>query len=495
LTEEKKESIIQKKLCEKGLIMKKIFCLFTLAVAVLVLLLTLSACGDETPATTTAALTTAPETTPAGSKPAVTTPAATTSLVTTPEVTIHIDTMPVLTTPVSSTDNTPVELEPTSISYTMSLGGFFYTQFDDAGRTSVRYVYDRDTMKKTGREYRYYYDAAGKMTKITLDTTAEIMEYTVTYEADGKTAIASYVKDPSHTYRLTFDENGKIITEETLLGDEVVFGYEYNADGYIVMETMYFRGTAIEYETVYDDDMALIVCELPNAATELSVIYNEAGYPLSLEGTQLNTEYWHTYTYNQKMLCTSANFIDGNYEYFYIYTYDDKDRVATMVEESDDGIHEEQYAYDEKDQVIRLQVSDSAHSGELNYYYVTTYAYDDMGRCIKTVSYEDGDEETYSTKWTYCHIYNEEGLLAVDTADFTTSDDGFIASFKDTYEYDSFGREIRDTMIEYDEKKNVLNKNVFESEYDENCKRVKEIIYLYDNMDVLVDQKVIDHTA
>jgi len=41
----------------------------------------------------------------------------------------------------------------------------------------------------------------------------------------------------------------------------------------------------------------------------------------------------------------------------------------------------------------------------------------------------------------------------------------------------------------------VLNKTVFESEYDENGKLVKEIISRYDNMDVLVDQEVIDHTA
>ncbi len=475
--------------------MKKVLCLLTFAVTVLALCLTLSACScDETATTTTPADTTLA---PVVTTPVVTTkksPGCTEPPESKPVVTTPVTTTPATTTPVTTSDNTPVELEPTSISYSMSLGGYVYTQFDEAGRTSVRYVYDRETMQKTGREYRYTYGADGKLTSFCIDISDESMEYTVTYLDDGKTAIATYVKNTSDAYRITFDENGKILSEETLSKEDVVFAYEYNADGYIVMETMYFRGTAIEYETVYDEDMALIVCELPNAATELTVIYNEAGYPISLEGTQLNTEYWHAYTYNKKMLCSSANFIDGNYEFYYIFTYDEKDRLKMMIEESDEGLHEEQYAYDDNDLLIRLQVSDCAHSGELNYFYVTIHEYDDKGRVVKTVSYEDGDETEYSQKWTYTFVYNEADLVIEETATFTTSGGGFIADFKDYYEYDEAGREIKFTMIEFDEKGKMINKTVTEYEYDEDGELVKETVSRYDDKGNLTNQDVTDYT-
>lgn len=459
-----------------------------------VLFVALVSCGGDETATTTASadttlalVVTTPvvttektqsSTEPSESKPVVTTPVTT----------------PATTAPVTTSDNTPVELEPTSISYSMSLGGYVYTQFDEAGRTCVRYIYDREMMQKTDREYRYTYDADGKLTSFCIDISDESMEYTVTYLDDGKTALASHVKDTSNAYRITFDENGKILSEETLSGEEVVFAYAYNAEGYIVKETMYFRGMAIEYETVYEEDMALVICELPNAATELCIIYNEAGYPISLEGTQLNTEYWQVYTYNKKMLCSSANFIDGNYEFFYTFTYDEKDRLKTMIEESDEGLHEEQYTYDDNDLLIRLQVSDCAHSGELNYFYVTIHEYDDKGRVVKTVSYEDGDETEYSQKWTYTFVYNEADLVTEETATFTTWTGGFIADFKDYYEYDEAGREIKFTMIEFDEKGNMMNKTATESEYNETGTLVKETVSRYDANGNLVSQDVTDYT-
>lgn len=466
--------------------MKKILCLLTFAAMVLALCLTFSACGEETPVTTPAATTpaaTVPETTPTGSKPAATTPVATVPVTT-----------PATTTPVTTTENTPVELEPTSISYSMSLGGYVYTQFDEAGRTAVRYVYDRDTMQKTGKVYTYGYDESGKLNGFSIADADSVTVYTLSHSDDGKTVTAADAADPAFAYVIVFDEKGKIVSETTYKNEEATFRFDFDENGFVVMETMYFRGMAIEYETVYEDDMALIVCELANAATELTVIYNEAGYPISLEGTQLNTAYWHAYTYNKKMLCSSATFMDGNYEFYYIFTYDEKDRVKIMIEESDEGLHEEQYTYDEKDQVIRIQVSDCTHSGELNYFYVTTHEYDEKGRLVKTVDYEDGDETEYGQKWTYTYVYNEAGLVTEETATFTTSDDGFIADFRDYYEYDEAGREVKFTMIELDENGKMINKTVTEYEYDEDGELVKETISHYDANGNLVNQDVTEDT-
>lgn len=472
--------------------MKKVLFLLTVAAMVLALCLTLSACGEETPATTTAAVTTAPETTPTAI-PNETTPVMTTAIAV-PVITTPVTTVPA-TTPVTTTpDTTPVELGPTSISYSMSMGGYLYTQFDEADRTSVRYVYDRDTMQKTDKMYTYRYDESGKLNGFSMADADGVTVYTLSLSDDGKTVTATDAKDPAFTYSILLDENGKILSETTLHDGEAAFRFDFDENGFVVMETMYFRGMAIEYETVYDSGFAFITCELANAATELCVTYNDYGYPISLEGTQLSTEYWYVYTYNRKMLCATANFMDEGYEFYFEFTYDDKDRLIKVYEENDEGINEEEYTYNDKDLVIRHAVTNKTYDEILNYFYVTTYSYDDMGRRIKTVSYENGDEETHTTKWTYCYTYNEDGSLAEDTADFTTSDDGFIASFKDTYEYDSFGRQIRDTMIEYDEKGNVLNKTVFESEYDEDGELVKEIVSRYDAKGDLVSQDVTDYT-
>ena len=142
--------------------MKKIL----LTLMILVLFVALVACGGETKVTTEAGIettnapvvTTVPtENTSAETEPATTAP-VTTALVTTAPSTTPVTTVP---------DTEPVELEPTSISYSMFIGGYFYTQLDDAGRTAVRYVYDRYIMQKTGREYHYAYDASGKLTTYT----------------------------------------------------------------------------------------------------------------------------------------------------------------------------------------------------------------------------------------------------------------------------------------------------------------------------------------
>ena len=466
--------------------MKKIVLILT----IFVLFVALVACGGEATVTTEGGaettLTPVVTTVPTETTPAVTAPATTAPIVTTaPETTL-----PVTTT----TEAEPVELEPTSVSYAMFLSGYFYTRFDDAGRTSVRYVYERDKMQKMGREYRYTYGEDGKLATYTIVNSDDTLVYTLVYETDGKTALATSPDDSENVYRITFDENGKIASEETLSGTEVTYRLDFDENGYIAMETMYFRGMAIEYETVFDGEVAMIVCDLPNAATELTVTYNEAGYPISLEGQQLTNEYWNVYTYNNKMLCATANFMDGYYEYFYTFTYDETDRMVHYVMESDDGIHEVSYGYDENGYLIRFEEKDFEHSGVLNYVYVSVHEYDAFGRRVKTVSYEDGDEETYVTKWTYTYTYNEAGLLVLETATFTTSDDGFIADFKEFYEYDEAGKLTSYAMVEYNEKGAMIYKSLTEYEYDKTGKLIKEINSRYNANGELVSQEVTDYT-
>lgn len=466
--------------------MKKIF----LTLTVLVLLAALVACGGEATVTTEggAETTLAPvvTTTPAETTPTVTAPATTAPIVTTaPETTVPVTTVP---------EPEPVELEPTSVSYSMFLGGYFYTRFDDAGRTSVRYVYEKDRMQKMGREYRYTYGNDGKLATYTIVNSDESLVYTLVYEADGKTALATSPDDSENSYRITFDENGKIASEETLSGTEVTYRLDFDENGYIAMETMFFRGMAIEYETSFNDGIAMIICDLPNAATELCVTYNEAGYPISLEGQQLTNEYWNVYTYNNKMLCATANFMDGFYEFFYTFTYDDHDRMIHYVMESDDGIYEVSNGYDDNGYLIRFEEKSLEHSGVLKYSYVSVYEYDDKGRCVKTISYEDGNEENYVTKWTHTYKYNEADLLVEETATYTTSDDGFIADFKEFYVYNEAGKLTSYSMIEYNEKGAMIDKKVNEYEYDAAGNLIKEIYSTYDASGNLVKQEVTDHT-
>lgn len=468
---------------------------FLLTMLILVLFATLVACGGKTATTTTQTADTTDSpvvTTPQGSETAETPP-----IVTTPEQTKPVETTPFVTTPTTTAPETePVVLEPTSISYSMGQGGYLYTQFDEAGRTAVRYLYDRDTMQKTEQKYNYTYDGDGKLSGYAItDRGGVITNFALAYGDDGKSVTATDPSDDSYYYEIVWDENGKILSETILQGGEPAFRFEYDENGFVVLETMYFRGMAIEYESFYDEDKALITCILENAATELCVTYNEAGYPISLEGHQLSNDYWHVYTYNRKMLCTSANFLDGSYEYYYEFAYDDNDRLNKVVLESDDGIDETGYVYDDADRVIRMSVVNSTHNGIVNYSYVTTYEYDEKDRVVKTVSYEDGDETSYSVKWTYGYTYNEEGLLVGETADFTTSDEGFIASFKDTYEYDEFGREIKFTMVEYQENGNVLDTTVTETVYAEDGSVAKEIVSRYNSAGLLVDQDVTDYTT
>ena len=462
---------------------------------ILMLFVALVSCGGKA-ASTTAATTTVTTAAPVATTPIettqtlITTKPTETTFVNAPETTLP-ETTPMTTAP----DTTPVELEPTSISYSMREGAYFYTQFDEAGRTAVRYLYDRDTMQKTEKEYRYTYDESGKLATFAIWNGNLGVQFDIAYGEDGNSLIATDVTDESYQYEIAWDENGKIISETILENGVVAFSYEYNPEGFVVMEAMYFRGLAIEYETFYDGDTAMITCALSNAETELCVTYNEWGYPIALEGHQLSNEYWHLYTYTRKMLCATATCMDEGYEFYYEFTYDEYDRVIKVIEESDDGITEEEFTYDEHDRVLRSSLKLSEHSGEVNYFYVTVNEYDENGNVIKMVCYEDGDETSYISKWVFSYTYNEAGLLIADTADYIKNPNGFIASYKDTYEYDELGREIKFTMVEYNKNGSVMNTTVYETIYAEDGTTAKEIVSYYNAAGILTNQDVKDYTT
>lgn len=314
----------------------------------MLLLLVLSllvACGGENTATTLH------DTTPT---PLLTTPTQTAPHTTEP-VSLPTTSAPTTTSAVETTE-VPIVIEPVSISFSMGQSGYLMTEFDEEGRVAIRCLYDRDTMQKTGKTYRYTYDDGGKLIDFVIAQPDSVTEYSLAYSEDGKTVTATDKQDETSQYVIVFGDDGEIVSETVMRNGEAAFRFEYNAEGLLELEIMYFRGMGIEYETWYNEDMALITCVLENAATELCVTYNEAGYPISLEGQQLSNDYWYVYTYNARMQCVSANFIDVGNEFYYEFTYEG-DLLIKLDKEDYSGKVIEEYTYDEKGVLVKTVIS------------------------------------------------------------------------------------------------------------------------------------------
>ncbi|MBR6768175.1 MAG: hypothetical protein IKM34_01650 [Clostridia bacterium] len=474
--------------------MKKALFLLTLAATVLALCLTLSACGDKTPATTAAAVTTAPATTP------VVTTSVTTSAMTTPAVTSLVVTTPVTTPTVTTPDTTPdfVPEMPAKvgISYSYFFSGFMYTTMDENGLTVKRELYKPSTMQIPDDylAFCYEYDANGKLTSYTSDIYGKKTVGTVTWESDGLTATVTDPASGEAFARILFNDDGTLDDEIWLENGKEIFVFDYETDGRLNRETIP-GDMELAVVTAYEGNEATVLYEVMYTKVgHFVVTYNDAGYPVALQNMIEGDEAYYSYEYDKYNRCVEVDAVVDGYEDIYFYTYDNQGRLGKVELEDDFGLRETVYTYNDKNQKIRLAVTQKNHSGEVEDFYVTTHEYDENGRRTKTVDYESGDEATHITKWIYCFAYNENGLLAEETADYRQADGGFIASFKDTYEYDEFDREIKYTLIEYKENGSMLNKTVTETEYAENGSVAKETVSRYNAEDVLVDQEVTDYT-
>ena len=492
--------------------MKKLLMILSILMLVLALM---AACGssDKTTSETTAQ-TTAPETSAATTTSGAsvettvadtTTAPVTTAWQTTPATTAPATTAIVTTAPETSAPSTEVTTEevptvipaPAAVSYNYFLSGFKYSTLNEKGQTVKHEIYKTNTMQMASDPTAFYYeyDESGKLIGYRSCIYGEITEGVVTLEDNGQTATIVNPATGEAIIRLLFDENGVLGTEYWLENDKPIFIFEYDENGRLYEETIPNDDFQMTVVTVYEENTANVLFEvLGTKVTDILIEYNEAGYPVTLQNRSESSDDFYSYEYDKWNRCVTAISVEDGYEDIRYYTYDTLSRVVKTVIESDDGISEYTYRYNEQNLKIRMEYIFKTYNDVVEDCYVSVYEYDEKGRRIKAIDYEGGDETSHYSKWIYESVYDENGVLIEEHAAYKTADDGFIAQFKDTYEYDSKGREVKWSIMEYDENGKVINTRVEETVYAENGSVAQEITSYYDANGNLKDQTIKDYT-
>jgi len=172
----------------------------------------------------------------------------------------------------------------------------------------------------------------------------------------------------SHTIKLTYNDNGQLITYAE--DDGYKCEYTYDANGNLISET---------------------------EAEEGKIYYSS------------------TYTYNNKNLVTSwtEKYLDYDSTYVYDYEYDANDNLIKVVYkdyEGEDliGTENRMYEYDAKNQFVKY----SNDSG-----YTVEFTYDANGNVTKKVS-TYSEEDTYTEEYTYDKDNNLIKITNPDDKDF-----------------------------------------------------------------------------
>lgn len=243
------------------------------------------------------------------------------------------------------------------IDYAFVYGSFVKSSYNGADNPTSRVYLDPTSMKPMPLSFHYEYRDDGILDSLKIGEGANTIPLSVKYNSQGIPAEASAnINGSFYAIRFTCDSKGRILAESF---DFVSFAY--NRDGRLVKES----GSSIagSYQINYSlkDNISMVSATyMGDEAFDLTITYNEKGYPVSMTGVVDGVQPWQytdglaTWAYNDKDLCTIVSLKGGKEHTVFYYAYYENGSLATKtrMEYDQQGNLKSTKTYDAKGNLI-----------------------------------------------------------------------------------------------------------------------------------------------
>lgn len=246
---------------------------------------------------------------------------------TTPFTTVQ-DTAP----PLPDVDhNAPVK---SLMDYAFVYGSFVESHYNGAGNPTARVYLDPTSMESTPLSFHYSYRNDGILDSLAIGEGANAIKLSIAYNSQGLPAEASANIDSSpYAIRFTCDSKGRILAETF---DFVSF--TYNENGRLVKESGSSLAGSYQIHYSWEDNVSMISATyMGEQAFDLSITYNEKGYPVSMTGVVDGVQPWQyadglaTWEYSDKDLCTKVSLKGGKEHTVFYYAYYESGALSTKT--------------------------------------------------------------------------------------------------------------------------------------------------------------------
>ena len=243
------------------------------------------------------------------------------------------------------------------IDYAFVYGSFVKSSYNGADNPTSRVYLDPTSMKPMPLSFHYEYRDDGILDSLKIGEGANTIPLSVKYNSQGIPAEASAnINGSFYAIRFTCDSKGRILAESF---DFVSFAY--NENGRLVKES----GSSIagSYQINYSlkDNISMVSATyMGDEAFDLTITYNEKGYPVSMTGVVDGVQPWQytdglaTWEYNDKDLCTIVSLKGGKEHTVFYYAYYENGSLATKtrMEYDQQGNLKSTKTYDAKGNLI-----------------------------------------------------------------------------------------------------------------------------------------------
>ena len=245
-----------------------------------------------------------------------------------------------------------------SIDYAFVYGSFVRSSYNGAGNPTSRVYLDPTSMAAMPLAFYYTYRADGILSSLTIGEGANAIPLSVKYNSQGLPAEASATINGSvYSIRFTCDSKGRILAESF---DFVSF--TYNENGRLVKESGSSIQGSYQINMTLKDDLSMVSATYQgDEAFDLTITYNEKGYPISMTGVVNGAEPWQytdglvTWDYNDKDLCIKVEMKGDTDHTVLYYAYYENGTLATKtrVEYDQQGRLKSTKTYDDKGNLIQ----------------------------------------------------------------------------------------------------------------------------------------------
>ena len=220
------------------------------------------------------------------------------------------------------------------IDYAFVYGSFVKSSYNGADNPTSRVYHDPTSMKPIPLSFHYEYRDDGILDSLKIGEGANTIPLSVKYNSQGIPAEASAnINGSFYAIRFTCDSKGRILAESF---DFVSFAY--NENGRLVKES----GSSIagSYQINYSlkENISMVSATyMGDEAFDLTITYNEKGYPISMTGVVDGVQPWQytdglaTWAYNDKGLCTEVSLKGGKEHTVLSYEYDESGALTTKT--------------------------------------------------------------------------------------------------------------------------------------------------------------------
>lgn len=214
--------------------------------------------------------------------------------------------------------------------YSFCYGSFVKSSYNGAGNPTSRVYHDPTSMKPIPLSFHYGYGDDGILSSLAIGEGAEAIPLSLAYNSQGLPAKASAtVTGSEYSIFFTCDSQGRI------LGEQFAFvSYTYNEKGRLVKE----KGDLYTVSLTQGENCSMVSATyMGDEAFDLTITYNEKGYPVSMTGVVNGAEPWQyvdglaTWDYDEKGLCTEVSLKGGKEHTVLSYEYDESGALTTKT--------------------------------------------------------------------------------------------------------------------------------------------------------------------